>query len=227
MPSVSVTVCRRPEYTFRTLSLLSGCVGVGEWDVSIFVDNQCGETLDVVKSVSLPSWMIHVSEAPLGCNENVRRAFRHGMSISDFHVHLEDDTAPARDALCFFKWSQQFGSDPTVFCSCGYSRKGGDADAAVRGSDYTAWGLATWRDRWEEMDANWSPHPAISWDTWMDQKIRNGRDAVTPLASRIQNIGQFNGTYNNPHVWAETQFTRQMVPEGTVVRETEWRLIDG
>jgi hypothetical protein len=224
MPSLTVTVCRRPEYTLHTLSLLKSCDGVRDWDISIFVDNQCDVTRDLVKNISPSSWGMHISDGPLGCNENVRRAFRHGFEASDFHVHLEDDTSPARDALSFYKWASQFGGDPELFCVCGYSRRGGEPHLAVKSADYTAWGFATWRDRWLEMDADWSPVKEVSWDTWMDRNVRKGRLAISPLASRIQNIGRFGGTYNNPYVWEHEQFTREMVSPEVSIDESSWRL---
>lgn len=223
MNSLTVTVCRRPEYTRQTLRALAKCDGIEGWDVSIFVDRQCEQTVGVAVQERLPAWNVYGSSGPIGCNENVRRAFIHGLSVADYHVHIEDDTVPARDALAFFRWARKFGTDPTVFCVCGFSRRGGAIDEATRGQDYTAWGFATWRDRWQEMNSNWSADPAVSWDTWMEWHVRKGRLAITPLASRIQNIGEFGGTYNNPHVWASEQFTRAMVPEGTSV--TEWRLV--
>lgn len=206
--------------------MLKSCLGVEGWDISIFVDMQCEQTLSVVESLSPKSWGIHVSDGPIGCNENVRRAFRHGLGVSDFHVHLEDDTCPSKDALQFYAWASQFGSDPELFCVCGYSRRGGEPSHAVKSADYTAWGFATWRDRWLEMDADWSNDTAISWDTWMDQRVRKGRLAISPLASRIQNIGRYGGTYNNPFVWEQEQFTHAMVQPWVCIDENSWRLIE-
>ena len=223
MNSLTVTVCRRPDYTRQTLQALMKCDGIGDWNVSIFVDRQCEQTVGVVLQNRLQSWNVYGSDSPIGCNENVRRAFRHGLSVADYHVHLEDDTVPAKDALSFFSWASRFGSDPGVFCVSGFSRRGGAVDEAIRGHDYTAWGFAIWRDRWQEMEANWSPDTAVSWDTWMEWHVRQGREAIVPVASRIQNIGEFGGTYNNPHVWATEQHTKAMVPDGTSV--TEWRLV--
>jgi hypothetical protein len=220
--SVSVTVCRRPEYTRQTLKALKRCDGVNSWEVAVFVDRQCEETLSLVVEEALPCWMVAFSESPIGCNENVRKAFEHGFSLSGYHVHLEDDTVPSRDALAFFLWGRQFGKDAGVFCVNAYSKRGGRVDGARQGQDITAWGIATWRDRWDEMRSNWSSDQGIAWDTWLDRHVRNGRDTITPDCSRIQNIGEHNGTYGNPGVWAAHQFTNAMVPDGTSV--CEWRL---
>jgi hypothetical protein len=226
MRSVSITVCRRPEYTRQTIKSLLACDGLEKWAVSVFVDMQCEQTLTVVNELSPSNWKVFVSEGPIGCNENVRRAMRHGFSISNYHVHLEDDTPPVRrDALSFFTWGEKFGCDPGVFCTCGFARKArGGVNEAVRGGDYTAWGLGLWADRFAEMDANWSPDPSISWDTWMCQRVRNGRDPVSVAMSRIQNIGQHGGTYNNPLVWAADQHTNALAPEDASVQVDEWRL---
>lgn len=223
MNSVSVTVCRRPGYTRQTLQALKRCDGINSWSVAVFIDRQCEETVKAVIEESPKWWTVFSSTSAVGCNENVRRAFEHGFSVSDYHVHLEDDTPPARDALSFFSWGRKFGDDAQVFCVNGYSKRGGCVDVARQGQDITAWGIATWQDRWKEMAANWSPDPGISWDTWFDSNVRNGRDTITPDASRIQNIGEHNGTYGNPHVWASHQYTTAMVPDDTSV--SEWRLL--
>jgi hypothetical protein len=222
MSSLSVTVCRRPEYTEQVLRSLLACDGIGGWRVAVFIDSQCERTAEVVRRVSPQSWEIHASDCPLGCNANVRRAMQYGFSGSEYHVHLEDDTLPIRDTLSFFKWAKRFATDAAVFGVTAYSRAGGATDTATMLDQMCAWSFATWSDRFAEIDANWSTDTTVAWDTWIDRHVRNGRPLVTPHRSRIQNIGQHGGTYNTPAFWEREQFTTVMANADSCT--TDWRL---
>lgn len=222
MNSVSVTVCRRPDYTEQVLRALLACEGIGGWRVAVFIDSQCERTAEVVRQVSPQEWEIHASAGPLGCNANVRRAMQYGFARSEYHVHLEDDTLPVRDALAYFKWAEQFRADAAVFGVTGYSRIGGAVDAATLLDRMCPWSFATWQDRFAEIDADWSSNTVVAWDTWIDRHVRKGRPLITPHRSRIQNIGQHGGTYNTPECWAREQFTDAMTEHETLV--AGWRL---
>ena len=223
MKSLSVTVCRRPEYTEQVLGALLKCDGIDSWSVAVFIDRQCDRTVELVRRLAPTAWAIHESTGPLGCNANVLRAMQHGFGKSEYHVHLEDDTVPVRDTLNYFAWASQFGCDERLLGVTAYSRIGGDACEAVMLGAFCPWGFATWRDRFAEFDANWCPEPKVSWDTWIDGTMQRGRLLVTPCLSRIQNVGQHAGTFNTPDMWAKEQFNPTMAAEDSAV--SEWRLL--
>lgn len=205
--TLSLTVCRRPEYTLQTILAIGNCINIEKYDVAVFVDFECEQTLAVVNDCRLPAWQVFVSEHRLGCNASVRRALAWGFARSDYHIHLEDDTVPAKDFLQFMEWGRSFGGDESVFSVSGYSRSNGTPNGSERRHWFYPWGWATWANRWKEIDAAWQLGSDVSWDTTVNRDIRNGRTEIGPALSRIQNIGRDGGAHVTADVWEREHYT--------------------
>ena len=224
MHTVTLTLCRRPEYTRRTIAALKACTGINDYEVGVFVDRQCEATLAVVHDMIPASWHLVVSQGRWGCNVAIRNALRWGFALSEFHVHLEDDTLPAKDFLSFCRWASQCGVDPSVLSVTGYARDNEPADVAHRRDWFSCWGWGTWRDRWEQLDAVWAPDGPVAWDTNVHNRCRNGRVEIAPGLSRIQNIGEHGGQHNSPAIWRDCQWTPHFAGDQEHDVQ-EWRLV--
>jgi hypothetical protein len=219
--TLTISVCRRPGYTRQTLLAVRACIGVEDYAVAVMVDRQSDATLAVVEEVRLPAWEVHVSDGPLGCNASIRRSLEWGFARSDFHVHLEDDTVPAKDFLSFMEWGRRFGTDSSVLSVAGWSKIGGNPQYAVSQRWFTPWGWGTWLDRWQEVEPTWEAGGPESWDCRLARMHLGDRVEVVPALSRIQNIGRDGGTHNTPELWEREQFTPHFAGETHEVREFE------
>jgi len=203
--TVTVSVCRRPEYTRRTLEALMACEGIGEYMVGIVVDPQCDETMRVVNEFLLRRpWEKWVMGNPSNCNATIRASLHVGFDMwkSEYHIHLEDDTVPAPDCLRWFEWAAQFGDNKNFFTASAYSRdKDGDADEGRARLWFTPWGWATWRDRFEEFAHKFVGPPELSWDVSVNHVFRGYRWEIYPALARTTNIGAELGEHATPELW--------------------------
>jgi hypothetical protein len=224
--TLTVSVCRRPEYTRRTLEALAACDGIGEYRVGIFVDHQCDETLRVAREIAVSAgWQMKMSAAPLGCNKAIGESLLWGFADmgSLYHIHLEDDTVPAPDCLRWFEWAKQFGINPNVFTVSAYSRDTDGAAYQARARQwFTPWGWATWSNRFSEYQSQWAKAEDPSWDIFVNHKFRGSRFEVYPALAQTKNIGAENGTHTTPEQWdAEQRNDRWAGATGD--RVSEWR----
>ena len=205
MKTLTLTVCRRPDYTTQTMRAIKLCDGIEEYAVSVYLDPQCLETERIAREESLPGWEFVKAERPTGCNRAIYESLCIGFSRGDYHIHLEDDTVPSPDCLRWFEWASRFRNDASVFSVSAWNRCGGESSLAGRRQWFTPWGWATWRDRWDEMRERWSPHGAESWDVAVNTVFRGGRVELFPALSRVQNIGEHGGAHATPQVWRDAQ----------------------
>jgi hypothetical protein len=220
--TVTVTACRRPAYTRRTLDALKRCLGIGEYVVTIIVDPGCDETRSVAAEYAVEGWSAVFLAEKLGCNGAIRAALDIGFSQNDYHIHLEDDTPPARDCLLWFEWARQFGGDDRVFSVTAYNKANGSRDGAAACRWFTPWGWATWADRWSEMRASWPAGGGVSWDVTQNAQTRGGRYEIRPMLSRTQNIGRDMGAHNTPEVWEREQYNEHWAGDDSST--SQWSL---
>lgn len=216
MKLISMTMFRRPEYAKRVLEALSKCDGIEDYTLVISIDGSpmhpgirdlCRlfrESCIVDKIIILPA------NQQLGCNRNTKRVLNIGFGIADYVIHVEDDVVLAPDALRYFEWAKQFGSDKSVFTVgawCHGNNKGiKDPELVGRQHFFTCWGWATWKDRWNEIAKKWTMKNdmVLSWDSRMSE-IRDKRVEIVPYVSRAINIGDLGGTHrgaSTPDNWA-------------------------
>jgi hypothetical protein len=220
--TVTVTACRRPAYTRRTLEALRRCHGVGEYSVSIIVDAGCDETLAVASEYASIGWNVGYPSENLGCNGAILAALDIGFSQNDYHIHLEDDTPPARDCLLWFEWGRQFGSDDRVFSVTAYNTANGLRDGADTRRWFTPCGWATWIDRWSEIRASWPAGREVTWDVIQNTQTRGDRYEIRPTLSRTQNIGRDMGAQNTPEIWEREQYNEHWAGDDSST--SEWSL---
>jgi hypothetical protein len=204
--TVTVTACRRPAYTRRTLESLKRCHGVEEYTVTVIVDLGCDETLAVASEYAGEGWNVGFPAAKLGCNGAILAALDIGFSQNDYHIHLEDDTPPAKDCLLWFEWARRFGNNDRVFSVAAYNTANGLRDAAEVRKWFTPWGWATWADRWAEMRAAWPTGREVTWDVIQNMQARGDRYEIFPTLARTQNIGRDMGEHNTPEIWEREQY---------------------
>jgi hypothetical protein len=221
MKVITFTAWRRPHYTYMVCNALKRCHGIRNWTVLIHVDGDGHRNVErIAKCFRVSKCEVLTNDAHLGCNANTREALRHGFSLADYVVHIEDDVVLAPDALRYFDWGRQFGGDPTVFTVNAWrhdngwlpSNSGspnGSAGTVERIKFFNCWGWATWKDRWQEMDANWSTADDLtrSWDFAVSD-IRGERFGLQPHISRATNVGARLGVHRGDarlEYWAGTK----------------------
>jgi hypothetical protein len=201
---ITVSGYNRPHYLDRTLTAVKRMIGFSSSKVMVILD-PCDKTplcQEVCKShgIEFAALSQHA-----GCNDAVFASMQYGFSMGDdFHLHLEDDTVPTRDALLWFSWARdQYRHDKSIFTVTGYQREsnGNLGECGLR-RWFTPWGWGTWADRWHEMSAAWSHGKAsTSWDVHLTTMVRGTRWEAFPTVSRIQNIGAENGTHVPSAEW--------------------------
>lgn len=232
MKTISVSAHRRPLYTHLVLSALAQCRGVEKYDVMIQLDAS-GETLEELLRACSPfterrkKWLLRGREgAPVGCTPTIVSCMDWGFdSGADFHIHLEDDTLPHRDFLVYMEWASRLcWSRAEVFSVCGYSRRDGEEAVAHTQRWFTPWGWGTRAEVWSEVRDTINFASPLSWDCQMNT-LRGARHEIVPALGLVQNIGQYDGTYNDPGFWLREQFAPGWAAARPRMRlHTGWRL---
>lgn len=205
MSAKIITLCfwNRPEYGRRTIHSLSRCYGIEDYTLLIHCD---GRGQPHVPMGEFPFRMELVLEKDhLGCNANTKKALEHGFSLSDYVIHVEEDVNLAPDALRYFEWARHFQADPEVMTvaawrhDSGWMPKDGPfplgeriETKALKWFCFHCWGWATWKDRWEDIRANWTTgdDQTLSWDVAVNNlRHLNDQCEIAPLVSRANNIG--------------------------------------
>lgn len=237
--TISLLVHGRPDYTRAVLEGLGLCTGIGRYSLVAYSHLPSREdVIDVVRAHArfcetrlvvepLPG-DVSDSDPSAAIAASVRRLFDLAFADlgSTFHVHLEDDTVPAADALEYFEWAgERYAADPDVFTVSGYAR----ATAAVPPADhrrverrrqFTVWGWATWKDRWEAMRQRW---PHRDFDVHLDRALRAERCEIAPVLGRIQNIGAEGGAnVRDPRWHREYHWAPHWAGNTTIAEGTPW-----
>jgi hypothetical protein len=212
---ITFTASHRPKYTSEVLRALSQCRGIEKYQLLPCIEPGNDSVRTLFESVSFAECRLTVHRERLGCGANTLFALEQGFMFSDYVIHLEDDTLPTTDTLEFFEHCREaYRHDVEVFTVSGYpgapdckrilpETLAGRFRVLGRQRWFTPWGWATWRDRFGEMRHNWNPH---DWDGQVNRVLRDGRREVTPLLSRIQNIGAEGGTnMPSPEYHRQTQ----------------------
>lgn len=214
-----ITCCfwRRPDYTRQVLESLRRCKGIQDYLLLIQQDGaddrgDAGQSAvrAICEKINFAPARIVSESTHLGCNQNTRRALAAGFRHADYVIHVEDDILLAPDALRYFEWARQFGSDPSLFIASAWGYppawRPSSGSSKPAGTDYAVssnawlwiWGFATWRDRWEQMEANWTScvdDKGHSWDCYLNEQVRGARESLMPHTSRSNNIGELDGTH--------------------------------
>lgn len=170
MKVITIKNWRRPDYYRQVLDALQRCDGIAGYRIIDCVDAGYPQAVARIRALDrehpLAAQIVtHVADSPLGCAGNTRRSLELGFrEDTDFVIHLEDDTVPARDFLRFMEWSAaSFRDDPDAFVVVGYNRltevPADFAQALTRVgkrlSPVTYWGWGLWRRIWDEVKDDW------------------------------------------------------------------------
>ena len=196
---ITVSGYNRPHYLDRTLAAVTRMIGFKSSKVVCILD-PCDKTPLCQEVCKLHGIESAVLSQHAGCNDAIFTSMQYGFEAmgDDFHLHLEDDTVPTRDALLWFSWARDhYRHDKSVFTVTGYQREsnGSLGECGLR-RWFTPWGWATWSDRWSDMRSRWAHgKTSTSWDVHLTEFVRGTRWEAFPTVSRIQNIGAELGTH--------------------------------
>lgn len=228
MKTISISLYNRPQYTQRILSNLDQCYDIENYHIFIFCEPVNEEVISIAKNFRPNQTVVRINPERFGCNKNIYQCWDFGLQINDFHIHLEDDTIPAKDFLVYCECLREFyRNDDTIFSISGYvnsdnpnmdilfSEKSQNFDEYAFRNWFTPWGWATWSNRWSVLKSAFdeSLNKESSWDHFVHSSLKEKLE-IYPLVARIQNIGAEQGTYcpgpewhkNNQynHYWIET-----------------------
>lgn len=208
---ITMTGWRRPEYTKQVINNLKRCIGFEKYILLPTIEPGYQEVLKTFDG--LPNCNIVVNDTRLGCAANTLKALQRGFEISDFVIHIEDDTVPGIDSLKYFEWIYKtYKDEKEIFTATAYNRvKEIDPQkyfTVYRCPYFTGWMWGTWKDRFEEMSENWDFN---AWDININRKIRGTRYEICPNLPRSQNIGEYLGTYTRPANWKICQYNTTWV----------------
>lgn len=238
MKTLTVSLYNRPEYTEKTLQHLSECFDIENYQVGIFCEPGNKKVIELAQEFTKAKHtFVVVNKTRLGCNANIYQCLMNGFSTNDYHIHIEDDTVPGKDALLYFEWARhEFKEDPTVYTVTAYSKNNNpnkpidQEKYVVKNRWFTPWGWATWKDRWQSLI-----QPALykhcvemgrdlpSWDIIVTE-ARQNRYEVYPRVARTQNIGGCNGTYCPGPEWHKNNQYNQFWIESTQKYQTTFNL---
>ena len=197
---IVMTTFKRPEYTKLVLEGMRSCYGIEDYKILIHSEPGHSDVIDVIRSFTDLNIELTINPKIIGCNGNTFNCLSHGFSLSDFVIHIEDDSVPVKDCLKYFEWARdEYVNDKTVWAVTSYDQCdacNSDLYYAVYRKDwFFCFGWATWIDRWEEIKSLWHhTESGIAWDERISNH-RKGRVTIVPKVPRTQNIGAENGVH--------------------------------
>lgn len=234
MKTISISLYRRPEYAKQVLNNLDQCFNIKEYKILIFCEPNYNEVISIAQNFRPSQTTVTINPQKFGCNKNIYQCWEAGFSYSDFHIHLEDDTVPAKDFLIYCEYLKNiYINDISIFSISGYtnsnnktmnqqfSEYSNEYNHYSKRNWFTPWGWATWISRWSLIKEAFirSLESKISWDHFVHKALDN-KFEIFPSVARIQNIGAEQGTYcpnamwhrNNQYneYWIETDKKYQM-----------------
>lgn len=199
---ITMLAYKRLDYTKQVISALKQCKGFEEYTLLPVIDPGYPEVLTAFES--LPKCEIIVNEKRIGGNLSLLQALQRGFDVSDFVIHLEDDTVPGIDSLKYFEWiNKTYKENKEIFTATAYSR-----DINIKPENYfsvhkqrffTGWMWATWIDRFDEIKKSWNREGEL--DQAMAFKFLKKRYEIVPYLARSHNIGEHGGVNVTPEQW--------------------------
>jgi len=210
---ITMVLYNRPDYTRQTLEALRQCDGVNEYTILVHVEPGEREVLSLAKGIDFTRDLdVVLNPQRLGIGRNTFAAWEHGFEKSDFVIHIEDDTVPARDCLRYMEYcNRKYRDDPEIFSVASYNFSNclpSQRYHLSRRRYYTCWLIGLWRDRWLRFKNHWSPDPERYASHLNAELDKFELMEVFPLLSRSQNIGAERGIHVPSAEWhRENQHT--------------------
>ena len=215
MKVITMTAYRRPAYTREVLTALGKCDGISDWILMPNVEPGNEEVIAAFREWDACESRLHINSERLGLNRNTHDAlFRAYQLRADVIVHLEDDTVPSPDALCYFDWAVREVLIPDrkspdghqVLFASGYNKPAAEplpeqSHACGTRPIWTPWGWAVDRRRLAWLLAHWCPRNPKCFTCAFRSRYRSTRREIFPLLSRIQNIGYDLGENGRSPAW--------------------------
>ncbi len=207
---LTMTAYRRLDYTRQIIDNLKNCIGFEDYLLLPTIEPGYPEITKLFEDIT--NCEIAVNETVLGCGTNTLKAIQRGFELSDFVIHIEDDTLPGIDTLKYFEWiDKTYKNDKEIFSATAYNNTkninqipSNGLFTVYRRPFFNGWIWSSWRDRFEEMAKDWNFY---SWDVNINKKLRKDRYEICPYLSRSQNIGEFLGAHVRPSYWREHHHT--------------------
>ena len=205
----------RPRYLEQCLESLRNCAGFADWPAVVCLDrtDQSDTCEAIAESMGFP--VVHFP-VRLGCTMATIEALRLGFADgADYVFHVEDDVLLMPGALEYAAaMAERYAHDPSVLSVSAYQRNPvAAAGGCHRRHWFTPWGWGTWRDRWLEVAAKFTPEP--SWDIQMNHQLRGDRCEIAPTMSLAQNIGAEGGTNVPSREWHQQNHAATVTDYGT------------
>jgi hypothetical protein len=210
-PALLLTAFDRPHYLAPVLDAWAAVRGLARWHLRVAVEPSpaLGQVVALVERFTArtrhPDVEVVVNDRRLGVLDNpyvhLDALFGAG---HPFVVRAEDDLLVADDVLELFDHvAEAYAGDARVATAHAFSREpaGRAPDALVRGREFCPWVFGTWRDRWTDLlgptwdrdYSTWNVEPGFEtgWDWNLNTRVlpARGLEVVSPLVSRVQNIG--------------------------------------
>lgn len=207
MKIITMTLYNRPNYTSQVLHSLEKCDGIKEYMILPSIEPVNKEVIKLGTTISFTKSLPLVHKTKQGCGKNTFLAMKRGFEISDFVLHIEDDTVLAPDSLRYIEHCRRlFEGNPAVFdislCSRVIDWTQDDFYKLKRRNWFTPWGWATWKYRWKELEEKWDFDDSKGgWDINIGKNVIGRRLEIFPTVSRTQNIGALNGTHVPSAEW--------------------------
>ena len=215
MKTMTMTVCRRPEYLIEVLDTLKAAKPEGyKLFLGIEPDNQ--EVRDICKNIDFMETDYFVNDRVLGVRENPfktqERAFNAG---SEFNIYLESDVVVSPDVVRMSEWYRQLPNRDDFLCMnlwCPESEE--ISEELRRHKRFSALGIAVSKHQWERwFHPTWMTHQN-GWDYSFIKLLTDNPElySLTPKMSRTHHIGRFGGAhYNAPahdHIYANNKWNQ-------------------
>ena len=240
--TVGMWCWRRPQYLRRTLASWARVDGVHDLrgiTIALEPSDRKADMMAVIEHArdeyGLP---ITVRHNPQQLSVSVNPVVSGSAILEEdpgarFLIAMDEDMLLSDDLLRYFEWAgTRFEDDPTVFGVCAHTAENTPADADPEAVQllprFRTWVWGTWRDRWFDVavptwDRDYSSGNPSGYDWNLDLRVvpERGLRCVFPLASRSQDIGQFEGVHAQP-----ADFGRFQDPFFRAVRgKVEYRLV--
>ena len=212
--ALSFCLYRRVAYTGRIMEAAAKIPEFAGLPAVVSIDRYNAGIQAELMSIAakfFPQATIDLKDSKVGCNVNTRSAISAAFGTgADFVFHIEDDILLSPDAGQWVKWAaENFRDDPGIFTVSTWRHASGwhgrsdippeQRLQAKRQPFFCCWGWGTWRDRWDEILANWTPDTTdshdLSWDVVVGRTRGPSRCEIAPMVSRAQNIGSDFGTH--------------------------------
>ena len=207
---VAIIASNRPHYLSRCLTSVLNADGVNPKMITVFIDGQFSETMEVTKLYGVKG----IYHTPVGVkNARVSQNYRASLSAifgfnpnANYAIVIEDDLQVSPDFFQYFSQTiELLDIDSSLYCISawndqGYEHSSEDETLLYRVETMPGLGWMLKRSLFKnELEMQWpDPEQQWDWDMWMRHKdIRKGRECIIPDVSRTYHFGETGVNMNS------------------------------